>query len=72
MRADGIPFGVTLLAPAGRDAQLACIGRVFHADTELPLGAQALRSRSSRRLPPCEQATRSRSPWSARIFPAWR
>jgi allophanate hydrolase len=39
MRPDGAPFGVTLVAPAGRDAQLAAIGRVFHADTGLPLGA---------------------------------
>ena len=39
MRADGAPFGVTLLAPAGNDAFLAGIGRVFHADTALPLGA---------------------------------
>jgi allophanate hydrolase len=39
MRADGTPFGVTLLAPAGEDASLASIGRVFHAATGLPLGA---------------------------------
>jgi allophanate hydrolase len=39
MRADGTPFGVTFLAPAGGDAALASIGRVFHADTGLPLGA---------------------------------
>src|SRR5262245_63671612 len=39
MRDDGIPFGVTLLAPGGDDALLASIGRVFHADTALPLGA---------------------------------
>jgi allophanate hydrolase len=39
MRDDGIPFGVTLLAPGGGDALLASIGRVFHADTKLPLGA---------------------------------
>jgi len=39
MRADGAPFGVTLLAQAGKDAFLAAIGRVFHADTALPLGA---------------------------------
>ena len=43
MRADGIPFGITLLAPAGRDAQLASIGRVFHADTKLPVGANGLK-----------------------------
>jgi allophanate hydrolase len=39
MRADGAPFGLTLLAPGGSDAELAAIGRVFHADTNLPLGA---------------------------------
>ena len=39
MRDDGAPFGVTLLAPSGNDAFLAAIGRVFHADTALPLGA---------------------------------
>lgn len=33
------PFGITLLAPAGHDAALASIARVFHADTGLPLGA---------------------------------
>ncbi len=35
----GAPFGITLLAPGGFDARLAEIGRVFHADTALPLGA---------------------------------
>jgi allophanate hydrolase len=39
MRPDGIPFGITLLAPGGQDALLASIGRVFHADTGLKLGA---------------------------------
>jgi allophanate hydrolase len=42
MRDDGIPFGITLLAPAGRDALLAGIGRVFHADTKLAIGAGGL------------------------------
>jgi allophanate hydrolase len=42
MRPDGIPFGITLLAPAGKDALLASIGRVFHADTRLTLGAKGL------------------------------
>jgi allophanate hydrolase len=42
MRADGIPFGITLLAPAGRDALLASIGRVFHADTRLTVGAKGV------------------------------
>jgi allophanate hydrolase len=42
IRPDDIPFGITLLAPAGNDAQLASIGRVFHADTKLPMGASGL------------------------------
>jgi len=39
LRADGVPFGVTVLAPGGSDALLASLGRVFHADTRLPMGA---------------------------------
>ena len=73
MRADGIPFGITLLAPAGRDAQLASIGRVFHADTKLKMGSQG--PDAARRSPRCRRAqpaTKSPSPWSARISPAWR
>ncbi len=42
MRPDGIPFGITLLAPAGQDALLASIGRVFHADTKLSIGAKGV------------------------------
>ena len=42
MRADGAPFGITLLAPAGRDAKLASIGRAFHADTKLTIGSKGL------------------------------
>src|SRR6185503_124169 len=36
---DGWPTGVTFLAPAGRDAELASLGAAFHARTGLPLGA---------------------------------
>jgi allophanate hydrolase len=39
MKPDGTPFGVTVLAPGGSDALLASLGRVFHADTKLPMGA---------------------------------
>ena len=39
MRPDGIPFGVTLLAPAGEEAALAAIGREFHHASGLLLGA---------------------------------
>jgi allophanate hydrolase len=37
--ANGLPFGVTLLAPGGDDAKLAALGREFHRATGLPLGA---------------------------------
>jgi allophanate hydrolase len=40
IKSNGVPFGITLLAPAGRDAVLASIGRVFHADTGLTMGAR--------------------------------
>ena len=42
IRPDGIPFGITLLAPSGHDARLASIGRVFQADTKLTLGARSV------------------------------
>jgi allophanate hydrolase len=45
--ADGTPFGVTLLAPAGQDALLASVGRAFHARTGLPLGALKLTAASA-------------------------
>ena len=51
MRPDGIPFGITLLAPAGRDAQLASIGRAFHADTKLAVGAKGLPQQPLASLP---------------------
>ena len=59
-----------------RRATMRCwprIGRVFHADTELPLGAlgaAAAAARADRRRA-CGRA-RSRSRWSARICPACR
>jgi allophanate hydrolase len=42
IRPDDIPFGITLLAPAGQDARLASIGRVFQADTKMTLGARCV------------------------------
>jgi allophanate hydrolase len=39
IRPDGLPFGVTLLAPAGQDAALAAIGRRFHQAAGLSPGA---------------------------------
>jgi allophanate hydrolase len=40
------PFGITLLAPGGNDGLLAAIGREFHADAALPMGALAGKQRS--------------------------
>lgn len=51
MHADGTPFGVTLLAPGGNDAMLASMARVFHYDTNLPLGALALPQPALAELP---------------------
>lgn len=50
IRDDGIPFGITLLAPGGRDAELAGLGRVYQADTGLSLGA------TGKKLPPLSKA----------------
>ncbi|HYF54271.1 MAG TPA: allophanate hydrolase, partial [Salinarimonas sp.] len=38
-RADGFPSGVTLIAPAGRDAFLGALGSDLHARAGVPLGA---------------------------------
>src|SRR5262249_50054786 len=51
MRADGTPFGITLVAPAGADAALASIGRAFHAETALPLGATGKPQPAKMKLP---------------------
>jgi allophanate hydrolase len=42
MRSDGAPFGITLIAPAGRDAFIASVAGTFHAATGLTLGATDL------------------------------
>lgn len=41
MRSGGLPFGITFLAPAFRDADLAALGAAFHAASGLKLGATA-------------------------------
>ena len=46
---DGLPFGITLIAPAGHDCALAELGQRFHHTGGLPLGAGNLR------LPPPEK-----------------
>ena len=39
IRTDGLPFGITLIAPAWQDAALVAFGKKWHAATQLPLGA---------------------------------
>lgn len=39
MRADGLPFGITLIAPAWQDQALATFGKKWHSHTQLTLGA---------------------------------
>ncbi len=41
-RSDGLPAGVTFIAPGGRDAWLSALGRSVEARTDLPLGATGL------------------------------
>ncbi len=42
MRADGLPFGITLIGPCGSDWQLADLGQRYHHATGLTLGATGL------------------------------
>ncbi len=49
---DGTPYGATFLAPAGRDAALASLGRALHAQTELPLGSLGAKQPPLRHLAP--------------------
>ncbi|MHA4871345.1 allophanate hydrolase [Duganella sp. PWIR1] len=39
IRADGLPFGVTLIAPCGADLRLADLGQRYHHATGLAMGA---------------------------------
>ena len=61
MRADGMPFGITLLAPGGRDALLASLGRVFHADTGTAAGRDRRGAAAARAASGATGAARSRS-----------
>lgn len=51
LRDDGLPAGITLLAPAWHDLALAAFGKRWQASLELPLGA------TGRALPPQTLAT---------------
>jgi allophanate hydrolase len=53
IRADGLPFGVTLIARAGQDALLASLGQELHARLGTSIGMGA----TSAPLPPLELGT---------------
>jgi len=72
LRPDGIPFGITLLGIGGNDAALASLGRVFHAATQLPMGATGRSQPSLAPLGVAPRRARSRCAWSARTCPACR
>lgn len=59
LRADGLPAGITLLAPAWHDQALAALGRRWQDFLALPLGA------TGRALPP--QGTPAQAPGSVRV-----
>ncbi|WP_307575425.1 allophanate hydrolase [Variovorax paradoxus] len=42
IRADGLPFGITLIGPCGSDLALADLGQRYHHATGLPQGATGL------------------------------
>ena len=52
IRADGLPFGITLIAPAGADWPLVELGTRYHAATGLTLGATAQTLSADDCLPP--------------------
>jgi allophanate hydrolase len=55
-RPDDTPFGVTLLGIGGSDALLSSLGRVFHAQTGLPMGATGAPQPTLAPLPAAPQA----------------
>lgn len=52
IRPDGLPFGITLIAPAGADWALVELGTRYHAATALPLGATGQSLTEFDRTPP--------------------
>ena len=61
MRADGLPFGITLIGPCASDLQLAQLGQRFHHGTGLTLGA------TGRALPEPEQIAGMQMPARVRV-----
>jgi allophanate hydrolase len=74
LRADGLPFGITLIGPCGSDLALAELGQRYHHATGLAQGATGLPLPAPRPVPawPRRRPTRCPSWWSARISRACR
>ncbi|MET3439917.1 allophanate hydrolase [Variovorax paradoxus] len=51
LRADGLPFGITLIGPCGSDLALADLGQRYHHATGLPQGATGLPLPEPRAIP---------------------
>jgi len=58
MRDDGVPFGITLIGPAGSDLVLADLGQRFHLSTGLPLGALGIAAPAAEALVAAPAAAR--------------
>ena len=54
MRPDGLPFGITLIAPAWQDAALIRFGKIWQSNVDLNLGVthRKLPARVAKNLPP--------------------
>ena len=64
-RGDGLPAGVTLIAPAGRDGLLAAIGAAMHRAAGVTIGANgfkvpAIAAQPAEAPPACDRARRGR------------
>lgn len=57
LRADGLPFGITLIGPCGSDWQLAELGQRYHHASGLPQGATGKPLPAPAALPPAGAAT---------------
>ena len=61
MREDGLPFGITLIAPCGSDWQLADLGQRYHHSTGLTQGATGVP------LPPMRPIAALRKPATVKV-----
>jgi allophanate hydrolase len=73
IRADGLPFGITLIGPCGSDWQLAELGQRYHHTTGLTQGATGQPLPAPIAIAGLQKRKRrSRWPWWARICRACR